>query len=79
MQIDLFIKGLKVIAAKIFTIADLFPFACIKSKEDLFSKEKAHPRWKDLFDKNHIKYKIYGEASKVMQSFDAMKANVLIF
>jgi len=47
--------------SKITTIAELFPFACIKSKEDLFSVPLNHPRWKALFDKDIIRYKIYGD------------------
>ena len=59
-QIETHIKKLKIIGAKIETIADLFPYACVKSYNDLFSLDKTHARWKYLFAEDVILYKIYG-------------------
>lgn len=51
---------LKIINSKIATIAEIFPYACILDRNDLFSCKKTSERWKRLLDR-WIRHKFYGE------------------
>ncbi len=42
-------------------MAEIFPYACVKDFNDLFSFSKSHERWQKLIGNDVITYKIYGE------------------
>jgi hypothetical protein len=50
-------------------MAEIFPYACVKDIDDLFSFSKSHSRWQRLIQYDIIHYKIYGEPTKVRASF----------
>ena len=54
----------KIINSKIATIAEIFPFACNLSQDDLFSQPKTSNRWKRLFGR-WIRHKLYGDKEKI--------------
>ena len=66
---------LKIINSKIATIAEIFPYACNLSQDDLFSFSKTSPRWKRLFER-WIRHKLYGDKEKIRESFDNLKNGV---
>jgi hypothetical protein len=47
-------------SSKLSTLVELFPFACLKPKDDLFALEPTTPRWQNLLSAEVITYKLYG-------------------
>lgn len=54
------------------TIAEVFPYACVFDKDDLFSFKKTSDRWHILLER-YIRYKIYGDKETIRKSFVELK------
>jgi len=55
--------------AKIRTISEIFPQACVKDLEDLFSYDMTHPRWQWLFENEYITYVFLDDQASLQKSF----------
>lgn len=47
-EVEKIINSLKIANSKMKTISEIFPFACIKDVNDLFSFNQLHERWQIL-------------------------------
>ena len=68
-EIAKIINNLKIANSKMKTISEIFPFACIKDVNDLFSFNQLHERWQILLKQEKIAYICLSDKLTLEKSF----------
>lgn len=76
-QIDHILNRMKIANSKIKTISEVFPYACVKDTDDLFSLSLLHQRWQKLLSKQRIVYVSLSDSLTLQKSFKDIRENVL--